>query len=143
MSSGSGGVDIDTARDVLASHPVELAVLFGSHARGEQSVESDIDIAIAFDETVEDDRQIPARVDLIVDLSDQLETDAIDITDLDTVRPSVGAHALRTGILLVGDDTLREEYLTGYERHLETDTDSHEHRMKRLQNIVDRLEAGR
>ena len=47
---------------------MDLTVLFGSDARGESSQESDINTVVAFDETVDQDEHLAARIDRFVDL---------------------------------------------------------------------------
>lgn len=141
MAAGSGDLDRKAIREVVERHPVELAVLFGSHARGQSSRESDIDIAAAFDETVDRDDRLSARIDLIVDLSARLGTDDIDVADVASIKPTVGEHAMRTGTLLVGDEASRQEYLERFQDERPSSPASHEERMERLQSIVDRLET--
>lgn len=141
MSKELGELDRGTIRQVLERHPVELAVLFGSHARGHPSAESDIDIAVAFDDTVDADDRLSARIDLIVDLMEALETDAVDVADFDAIRPAVGAHAIRTGDRLLGDAATSQRYLDKFTREQSPTPESHEERMDRLKEIVDRLEA--
>lgn len=140
MKAGSEGLDRAAICEVIDRHPVELAVLFGTHARGQSSQESDIDIAVAFDETVDQDDRLAARIDLFVDLSACLETDDIDIADLASIKPAVGEHAMRTGVLLVGDEASRRRYLKRFQEKRPAPP-SHEERMERLQSIVDRLKA--
>ncbi len=141
MSDGPGDLDEEAIRAVLEEHPVTVAVLFGSYVRGQQSVESDVDIAVAFDASVTEEDRIPARVGLIVDLSDRLETGAVDVTDLDAVDPAVGKHAMECGRLLIGDESHRQRYLDRFEDTTPTHPDTHQERMARLRDIVDRLEA--
>ena len=141
MAAESGTLDLEAIREVIARHPVDLAVLFGSQTRGQSSVESDIDIAVAFDDSVDPDDRISARIDLIVDLSARLGTDDIDIADLASIKPIVGEHAMRTGILLVGDEASRQTYLDHFQDEQNTAPASHEERMERFRSIVERLEA--
>lgn len=134
-------LDHEALREVLERHPVSFAVLFGSHARGQQSVESDIDLAVAFEDAVEPDERLSARVDLIVDLSDRLETDAVDVADMEAIDPAVGNEALRTGTLLIGRAAQRRRYLERFQTETEPREDTHEQRIDRLKDIVARLEA--
>ena len=43
-------VDVETIVSVLVDTPVTAAVLYGSHARGEHTEHSDIDLAIVYDD---------------------------------------------------------------------------------------------
>lgn len=141
MAAESGNLDLEAIREVIAHHPVDLAVLFGSQIRGQSSVESDIDIAVAFDDSVDPDDRLSARIDLIVDLSARLGTDDIDIADLASIKPIVGEHAMRTGTLLIGDEAGRQTYLDHFHDEQNTAPASHEERMERFRSIVERLEA--
>lgn len=44
-----GSPSLEALQQVLQEHPVQLAILFGSHATGESHSRSDIDIAVEFD----------------------------------------------------------------------------------------------
>ena len=105
----------DVVRDVLADQPVRLGVLFGSQASGTAGSHSDIDIAVEFDSDVADDDRFRARLSLVVALSQTLGTDDLDIVDLGTVRPPVGLSALEDCIVLVGDDSRVDDFLTEFE----------------------------
>lgn len=111
---GPIGVDVDVLRSVLQSHPVRLAILFGSQATGETHGASDIDIAVVF-ESVRPSQEAYNKtfLSLSADLSRTLETDAVDLVDLRTASSSVLSSVFEDGILLVGDPedvtTLREQ----------------------------------
>jgi len=129
---------IDPTRRVLRDHPVRTAVLYGSQVRGTATDESDIDIAVEFEPDLSVDDRHEARLELIVDLMDALDTDEVDVTDLSTVRPAIGASALNTGVVLKGDrdwfDRLRERFERRRTRR------SHEERMKAFDELLDRME---
>ncbi|SFT08525.1 type VII toxin-antitoxin system MntA family adenylyltransferase antitoxin [Halostagnicola kamekurae] len=97
-------VPLETLREVLQEHPVKLAILFGSHAQGETHAGSDLDIAVVL-ETVR-----PADPDyndiffgLSADLSATLETDNIDLVDLQTASPDLVESIFTQGVLLIGE----------------------------------------
>lgn len=96
--------DIETAQAVLREHPVRLAILFGSHATETTHDTSDIDIAVEFDEHEPADRGYnEVFLGLSVDLSDELNTDDIDLVDLHTVSQPLATAIFDNGILLVGN----------------------------------------
>lgn len=131
-------IDSAAVERVLQEHPIRIGVLFGSTVRGTETTESDVDVAVAFEESLPPEDRHRARIDLVVDLMETLEVNDVDVTDLDGVRPAVGASALRTGVVLVGDqdrfDQLREEFES------RTTELTHEERMRAFDEIIDRLE---
>lgn len=74
---------------------VELAILFGSFAQGRQGPKSDIDIAVASDHILTDER----RVDLQLVLSKELGRE-VDLVDLQSSGPVVLHECLTRGQLI-------------------------------------------
>jgi len=130
--------DLEGIRDVLEEYPIRLGVLFGSRARGTAGPHSDIDIAVKFDQALSDERRRRARLKLLVDLTQKLGTDDIDVTDLDGVVPKIGASALGDGIILVGSDERAEVLQTRFES--EISPESHEDRMNRFDDLLTEME---
>jgi len=92
-------------RTILRKHPVQVAVLFGSHATGQAHAGSDIDIAVAFDDLKPGDEGYNETFfGLSVALSETLETDDIDLVDVHTLSPSMRRSVFDTGTVLVGSD---------------------------------------
>lgn len=139
--SSDDGIDRGALVSTLKDHPVTVAILFGSYARGCPAEESDVDIAVAFDRTVDDEERLDARIQLILDLMDALKTDNIDVADLDSIRPEIGLNAMRSGELLIGDEEQLNPYVEDFEEARSNHEESHEDRVRRLGDIVDRLEA--
>lgn len=131
----------EVVRQVVEAYPVEFAVLFGSYAKGTETQESDVDIAVAFDGDRSPQERLELRIDLVVELTRALEMDAVDVTDLESVRPEIGISALRTGIVLIGEEGRVERLLDELEREVVTDRETHEDRMRRLDSILEQLEA--
>jgi len=100
----NNSLPLETLRAVLQEHPVQLAILFGSHVRGDVHSGSDIDIAVEFD-TVRPSDPVYNEVflGLSADLSDALETDDIDLVDLQTTSPELAETIFNHGVLLIGD----------------------------------------
>lgn len=109
---------LETLREVLRDHPVEIAFLFGSHAHGETHARSDIDIAVTF-ETIRpgDSNYNEVFFGLSAALSDVLATDDVDLVDLRTASPELLEAVFDQGVLLVGDPeraaALRDELTAG------------------------------
>ncbi|ESS09274.1 MAG: putative nucleotidyltransferase [uncultured archaeon A07HN63] len=138
MDCGIDDDALDAVRWVLADYPVRLGVLFGSHASGTAGSHSDVDIAVEFDPDVVDDERYRHRLSLLVDLSQALGTDDLDLVDLDTVRPAVGLSALQDATLLVGDQDRRDQLVSEFERRAETPTA--DQRRDRFDAALERLE---
>lgn len=107
-------LDVEALREVLREHPVDLAVLFGSHATGTAHSGSDVDVAVELEDRRPSDPEYnDAFLALSVDLSDALDADDVDLVDVRTVSPSLAASVFDRGVLLVGDrdhaDDLREQ----------------------------------
>ena len=138
MDCGIDDDALDAVRRVLADYPVRLGVLFGSQASGTADSHSDIDVAVEFDPDVVGDERYRHRLSLVVDLSQALGTDDLDLVDLDTVRPAVGLSALQDATLLVGDHERREQLVSEFERQVETPTA--DQRRDRFDAALERLE---
>jgi predicted nucleotidyltransferase len=137
---GELDLDIEGIRETLAEYPLRCVLLYGSHARGTPAADSDVDIAVAFDEGLSSTERLTHRSRLTADLMSVLGTNDVDVADLDAIRPAIGASALRTGRLLLGDPATVERYLERFERET-PDPDTHEERMRRFDAILDRLEG--
>ena len=139
MEPGSeAGAVVDVVRAVLRRHPIRTGVLFGSQVQGTTHPSSDVDVAIEFDPSLSDEERRTARLDVIVDLSRSLGIDEVDVTDLDTVRPAIGASAIEHGIVIVGDDKRVEQLHDDFTGR--TTERTHEERMERFDDALDSLE---
>jgi predicted nucleotidyltransferase len=97
-------IDLDSIIATLEEHPVRYAVLYGSHADGVATSESDVDIAVAFPEQLSESERLDCRIELVVDLMEALGTNDVDLADLDAIRPEVGLQAIETGQPLLEDE---------------------------------------
>ncbi len=136
--SATPTVDHNAVKRVLQTHPIRVGVLFGSYARGTETAESDVDVAVEFDESLSRKERHEARIDLIVDLMKTLGINDVDVTDLDGCRPAIGASALRTGVVLVDKDDRVDRLREAFES--ETADRSHEERMQQFDELLARLE---
>jgi len=100
----NNSLPLETLREVLQEHPVQLAILFGSHVSGDAHSRSDIDMAVEFD-TVRPSDPVYNEVflGLSADLSEALETDDVDLVDLQTTSPELAETIFDHGVLLIGD----------------------------------------
>lgn len=91
----------ETIRSVFAAHPVSVGYVFGSLARGEAHQNSDVDVAVAFEQDADvnpSERILSLGADLVLELG----TDDIDVVDLRRTSPKVARSVLDHGIRLVG-----------------------------------------
>ena len=95
-------VDRDRLVSVFADAPVTVAVLYGSHARGEATDDSDIDLAVAFDDDLDSAARTRARLRLIERLSTELGTDAIDVVPLAHTGAALRRSIHEDGIVMYG-----------------------------------------
>lgn len=103
-------LDLDTLRTTLREHPVQLAILFGSHATATTHSTSDIDIAVELEEHRPSDCGYnDAFLGLSADLSNALSTDEVDLVDLHAVSPALAATIFDHGVLLIGDQERADE----------------------------------
>jgi len=86
---------------VLEAHDVHLAYLFGSHAKGEATEMSDVDLAVSFDVGVDEHK---AQEELLDALVRALETDRIDLVLLEDIPPPLAFRIIRDGERLVAND---------------------------------------
>jgi predicted nucleotidyltransferase len=100
----------------LKAHGVRLAYLFGSHAKGEATEQSDVDLAVSFAVDI-DARQ--AQGELLDALVHVLKTERIDLVLLDEIPPPLAYRVIRDGERLVAEDpredvTFRTRTIMGY-----------------------------
>lgn len=96
-------LDRDALADCLSEYPLSLAVLYGSWGRGEVTTLSDLDVAVAFEGSVPEERRGELLDELTVAVTRETGFEAVDLVDLDDAPPSLGYEALSSGVLLVGD----------------------------------------
>lgn len=132
-------LDVEAISATLAEYPVRYAVLYGSHADGVATSESDVDIAVAFPKQFSESERLDCRIELVVDLMEALGTNDVDLADLDAIRPEVGLQAIATGHSLLEDEATRQEYREQFERAVST-AETHEERMDTFDALLRRLE---
>lgn len=138
--SDPGTVDPATVGRVVERHPVQVAVLYGSRVRGTAGMDSDVDVAVAFEEHLSSAERLQARIDLVVDLVEALGMDDVDVADLDVIRPEVGLAALERGEVLLGDEEA-DAYHDRFQEVADRDHGTHEERMRQFDAVIERLKS--
>lgn len=115
--------------------PVRTAICFGSQTHGETHSSSDIDFAVEFDGIQpSDERYNEVYFGLLAELTAILETEAVDLLDIQTASDSLVRTIIDQGILLYGQlehvETLREQLLT----------EEHHSPRERLDGAIERID---
>lgn len=129
-------LDVDELRGVLEEHLVELGVLFGSYARGDASILSDLDLALKL-ESVEDKSRVFDR--LTADIVRELGVEAVDLVDLEDCPPGLGYEILRQGVVVIGEESRAREMES---RFFQLKTDFERVRQEWREALHGRIEAG-
>ena len=96
-----------TERIVELLHPREEileAYLFGSHARGQTQLHSDVDVAVYVDAARADDTGYGYRASLTTDLMAGLGFNDVDVVVLNRAPPLLYHRVLRDGVRLLARD---------------------------------------
>lgn len=132
-------LDLDTLRSELGDHPVQVAILFGSHATETAHAESDIDLAVEFEnQRPPDTGYNDVFLGLSADLSSALGTDAVDLVDLHAVSPTLAAAIFENGVLIKGS----REHAATLRRQLTDPESEHDSRTprERIDAALDRID---
>ncbi|RQG96091.1 type VII toxin-antitoxin system MntA family adenylyltransferase antitoxin [Natrarchaeobius oligotrophus] len=132
------GVSLEALREVLEAYPVDVAILFGSHATGSAHSGSDFDVAVSFRNLEPTEAEYNAAFfGLSADLSETLESADVDLVDVRRCSPALAESIFDRGLLLIGEHrdvtTLRRERTTG-----ELPTRSPR---ERLEEAIDKIDA--
>ena len=97
------GSEGDALRGVLKAFPdLEVAVLFGSLARGDAGAQSDVDLAVRFRKPL-----APERKMTLIDALAEVAGRPVDLVDLHRAGEPLLGRILREGILLHGTSSDR------------------------------------
>lgn len=135
-AAGERPVDRSTLRSVLERHPVRLAVLFGSYATGAADARSDVDVLVELDPGT--DRRTVA-MDLLRDLSVELDRNDVDLSLVDDVDPRVGLAAFEHGDLVLGTADRVEQLRGRFEGSVEPP--SREELRDRFDDVLEAVDA--
>lgn len=128
-------LDLEAIVRILERVPVTLGVLYGSHARGEGTARSDLDLAVEFDEALSSVERTRARLRLIERLSTELGTDDVDVVPLSRAPAELLEDILTDGILVYGSMADIEPY-----RGRPSVDSSHGERLATFDDVLDELE---
>lgn len=126
-------------REVLAQHPLRLAVAFGSRVRGRAFAWSDLDIAVQFEPEVAADRRRVLLDRLAAAIEDITDAPRVDVADLDAMGPHRAYRALHDGVLLHGTE---EDRVAAEARSLVAKLDFDRVRETWQAGLRDRIEGG-
>jgi len=94
---------IDEVRELLRAHHVVLAYLFGSVARGEEREDSDLDVAVLLDDSVQPERLPEVRLRLTTELVGLTHANDVDVVVLNEAPPLLAFNAISEGRCFLGD----------------------------------------
>lgn len=97
--------------DYFKTQPVLKAWLFGSFARGEETVDSDVDLLVAYDDTEE--VSLFTIGGIYMDLKKLLGRE-VDLVEEGTLRPWAAATVDRDKILIYEREGARQRAAAGY-----------------------------
>jgi predicted nucleotidyltransferase len=130
-------IEYDALQRVLSDHPVRFAIVFGSQVRGDTHPTSDVDLAVAFDDSTSEQEYADARLGLIADLTSALGQNAVDVADLNDMKPAVGKSALEHGVVVVGSQDRADRYL---EQFTQAASPSNRTRCERFDDLLTQIE---
>jgi predicted nucleotidyltransferase len=105
MLNKKGQIQLTDYREALSNYfakvtGVTLAFLFGSQARQEASLLSDVDIAVLVDNSLTSAQRFDLRLRMIGELTDLLRSNDVDMTILNDASLPLQYRVLRDGVLL-------------------------------------------
>lgn len=90
-------LDLNKIKHYLATQPVVKAWLFGSFARGEQTEDSDVDIAVIFDADAK--VSLLTHAGMMCDL-EEITGRSVDVATYDTIYPRIRKEVDKDKILI-------------------------------------------
>lgn len=124
LANGSLHRLLPPIRSACHREPVDLAYLFGSHARGTADAESDIDVAVLAHPTLSNEQRLRLRLRLLRSLADTLglPIDRLDVVVLQDVPALLQLNVIRTGQVVFGEAAARRSFELGVERRYEDES---------------------
>jgi predicted nucleotidyltransferase len=130
-------IEYDVLQRVLREHPVRFAIVFGSQVRGDAHATSDVDLAVAFDDSISEQEYADARLGLIADLTSALDQNTVDVADLEDMKPAVGKSAFEHGVVVIGNQDQADRYREQFTRATST---SNRTRRERFDDLLTQIE---
>lgn len=120
MQQKNKRIDISRLDQVIplfaADEAVELAFLFGSHARGEAGALSDVDIALLLSSAVRRDEYLGYRLKYSVAIAEAIRDDRVEIVILNTAPPALAHQVIRGRVLYERTAEARVEFIVAVQR---------------------------
>lgn len=132
-------LDVDALRNALEDNSVRLAVVFGSEATGRTHARSDLDVAVEFDESVEDEHG--ALLSLHSALASALDRNDVDLSLVSGLKPRVGLAAFSEGVLVFGTEERAETHRREFERAVESQQDHRKSLRERFDAVIEDVDA--
>ena len=85
----------DHKSELSAKYPIEGIGIFGSYVRGEQNIDSDVDILVDFN----DDISLFQFIDIEDYISSLLHT-KVDLVTRSTLKPNIGKYILNEVVMI-------------------------------------------
>jgi len=130
-------IDLEAIRPILAENDVQYAVVFGSVARGGETP-TDVDLCLRFPDDWSRRKRFDQR-NHIDSILQRYATQFVDVSEREALPDAVALNALRDGIVVYGDETLKKQD----EQHLQRRvTSSKDETIRERREFVDRLAEG-
>lgn len=135
MEMSPDPMTVERVREVLETHPVAFAMVFGSRGRGTANADSDIDIAVEFsDVRPSDDGYSATYLRLVTDLTETLDM-TVDVVDVHSMPARFARAAFETGTVVHGMEARRQQL----ENELAGDPISLDEARSRVSAAVERM----
>lgn len=131
----SSEAPVNVIETALDDTPVTLGVLHGSHARGEATDRSDVDLAVVFEDRLSSIERTRARLELIERLCVALDSAEVDVIPLVDAPPELRREICADGVVIVGTSTDLEAYC-----HDEPKPNSHRERLAEFDDLLTEIE---
>lgn len=97
---------IQKIKDYLLTKPITLAYLFGSQVKGQTKESSDVDIAVLFNDNLDQSRKFDLRLDLMHGITKITKNKNVDVVPIDQAPLLLKFNILKGKIALVDRNPL-------------------------------------
>jgi predicted nucleotidyltransferase len=126
VASNDGiGARFEAARDGIArflvARGVRLAYVFGSVARGVEGRDSDLDVAVLFDESIPERERAERRIEIATELIGRVHVDDVDVVSLNDATPLLAQDVVTHGRPFLGSKADRVRFeVAAVRRYIDT-----------------------
>lgn len=99
-----------------ADEAIELAFLFGSHARGEAGALSDVDIALLLAPAIPRDEDLGYRLKYSAAIAEAIRDDRVEIVILNTAPPALAHQVIQGRLLYERTAEARVQFIVAVQR---------------------------